>query len=31
MKKNWVVHAFVHVKKLDLKFTYELIEANFSG
>jgi len=26
MQKNWVVHAFVHVEKLDLKFTYELKE-----
>lgn len=29
MKENWVVHAFVHVEKLDLKFTYELKEEKF--
>ncbi len=29
MQKNWVVHAFVHVEKLNLKFTYELKKEKF--
>jgi hypothetical protein len=29
MQKHWVVHAFVHAEKLDLKFTYELKKEKF--
>jgi hypothetical protein len=29
MQKIWVVHAFIDVEKLELKFTYELKETKF--